>query len=233
MKYLIELFFVFFVFCASAQKQADFSEIRIAPYFSTDFNTYSNNSLNDYLINRNYFTSSNILSNLSVGFSLRSINNPSIFAVSFCRGASLIEEPGNNSLLESNGIRFEFLWDLIKNEKWLIAPCIGVKSSNYKFIAVSRDVFSPLTGNNLEECAQMLSKNIFSAGFQFDRQISIRFVNIHLGFQTFYNLNIGDNSWYGSNQQRLANMPTINLSGVSLGFYSRIELNPFKIQTKK
>lgn len=230
MKYFFLMFILFSYLSTSAQTQSIFNEIRIGPYFTSEMSTVSVGSLNNYLSSKSYFACSNTSLNRSYGISIRSISNPSLINLTFCRSESSMDKVSGNSMINSNGMRMEYLYDLINNEKWLIAPSISYQFSNYQLMAVSQDVFSPLTGDNLEESAHVFSKDLVSVGLVIDRQICIKFIDFFIGLHVCYNFNIAKNSWLNSNYEELVKLPEINLSGVCIGFSGRMEINQLKLK---
>jgi hypothetical protein len=130
------------------------SEIRFGVNCDFNVESLSSDDLNSYLINKGYYSSSNILETTSLGFSIRALDNHSIIKVNFYSGESLMENAEDKSVFYSTGFGFDYLYNLIKPETWFVGPYIGVRLSNYKLTAVSKDSISALTTKYVEESIQ-------------------------------------------------------------------------------
>lgn len=197
---------------------------------SINIELISNNSFNNYLINSGYYSSSNILNNTSLGFSIRPFKSYSMITLNFIAGKSSIENSENRSILYSNSIDLYYSYDLIKPEAWFIGPSFGFKLSNYKLAAVSKNSISPLTSNHFEEFIQIDNSPIANLGIQLDKKMHIYYTNFYFGFRAGYNINLSPINWDNSKSQKLINIPNINLSGISVGFNLRIELDEIKMK---
>jgi len=201
---------------------------------NSDFNIkwFSNDNLNNYLINNGYCTGSNILNSTSLGFSLRSLHNPFMIKVNYLFGESLNESSADKSVLYSNGFGFDFLYDLAKQETWFVGPSIGTKMQSYKLAAVSESSISMLTGKHLEEMIQINNSFLINIGAQFSRRIQINYLNLFLGLHGGYNINLSSNAWNNSIGQKLENIPNLKLSMINIGVNLRIEFNTDHLKVK-
>jgi len=207
-----------------AQDSADSKKLILSTNFSVDIDNLNVGDLNNYLLDKGYFVTPNSQLNTVFGLSLRD-NTPWIFNLLLFQGEAN-NEPNEKSSISSFGTRMELLYDLIKNDKWTIAPFVGIQTSDYQLISVSQNVISPLTGNNLEEICQMTDLFQFRPGFLIDRKLRISFLDLYLGMQISYCVQIGSDSWHNSRGEVLNNLPSTNFSGLSVGFTGRLHFNP-------
>jgi len=216
-----------------AQDSADSKRYSLSTSFSVDNDNLNVGDLNNYLLDKGYFVTPNLLLNTVVGLSLRDNITPWIFKVLLFQGESNKLEPNENSSISSLGTRMELLYDLIKNDKWTIAPLVGIQTSDYQLISFSQNGISPLTGNNLEEVSQMTDLFQFRPGFLIDRKLRISFLDLYLGMQISYCVQIGSDSWHNSRGEVLNNLPSTNFSGLSVGFTGRIDIYPIRLVGKR
>ncbi len=206
---------------------------RFSLLYNYDFNLISNNEINDYLFNNNFYSTNNALSVNALGFSLRFSDKPFIINMSYSQGTSWMYNSDDKSVLNLTGFGLEFGFDFIKSKKWLVAPYIGEMFNNYELIAVSKYTKSTLSKGKLEEAFKTLSIPILKIGVQLDRKISISYLNICLGIKGGYNIDFFSANWYNSNKQKLYAMPSINVSGFNFGFCMKLEFNMEKIGAQR
>mgnify|MGYP005860666103 CR=1 FL=1 len=230
MKKLITILFVCLTVNAISQDNNGLYSLGLL--FGYNLESISNSQINDYLVANDYYSSSNILSNNSLGFSIRPLKHTSIINVNFNYGVSLLENSNEKTIFNSSSFGFEYLYDLIKPDEWLIAPIIGLRLNNYKLMAVSKYATSVLSKNYLEEAFHTNLSPSLNIGMQIDRKIKIHYLDLFLGIKGGYNLSFLSSNWYNSSQQKLNTIPAINLSGFNFGFCGRIEFNIEKMLKK-
>lgn len=211
--------------CLLTFAQENKNEIKFGLNYDFNIESLSNNDLNNYFINKEYHSNSNILNNFSLGFSIRPLNGHSMIKVTFNTGESFIENSEDKSVLYSTGFGFDYLYDLIKSESWFIGPYIGTKLRNYKLVGVSKNLISTLTTKHIEESMQIDNSFLLNIGTQFSRKVQIHYLDLFVGLSGGYNINLVSNDWNNSSGQKLDNIPSIKTSGINVGFNLRIEFN--------
>ena len=163
---------------------------------------------------------------------MRPFNGYSMVTLNFLSGKSSIDNSKNNSVLYSNSIEFDYSYDLIKPETWFIGPYLGIKFSNYKLVAVSKNSISPLTTYPIEEFMHINNSPLANLGVKFDKKMHLYIIDFYFGLKAGYNINLSQINWNNTNGKKLDNIPIINLSGITIGFNLRIELDEIKIDNK-
>ena len=201
------------------------SVIRFGLDCDLNIESFSNDDFNNFLINKGYYSSSNILNTMSLGFSVGDPDNHSIIKVKFYSGESLMNNSEEKSTLYSTGFGFDYLYNLINSETWFVGPYIGTRLSNCKFVAVSKNINSTLTTNLIEEIIQFNNSALVDLGIQFNRKVQIYYLDLYLGLNGGYKFGLTSNNWNNSYGEKINDIPDINLKGISGGFNLRIEFN--------
>lgn len=232
MKFKLLIFFILIELGSIAQEHKTL--LRPMLLYSYDANFISNGNLNKYLNAGNYHGTDNTLLINSLGFTIRATENPSLLNITFSQGSTYLDNSESMSAVKMLGFGFEYGYDLLKSEKWLIAPTLAVKHCKYELVALSKSSKSYLgKESNIEEYFQTQLNTVASLGVQLDRKISISYLNVFVGIRGGYSLDLFSRYWYNINKKKLSEIPSISLTGFNIAFCMNIELNMDKIRKKR
>lgn len=176
----------------------------------------SNNDLNDFLSNNDYYPFSNeiLQTNISFGFRMRNVNDPLMAEIMFNNSNKYNIK--NSSSIDAYGININAFYKLNKSHEWILAPEFGFSLSNYNLTAMSKNIISTLSGNTLEE--SFTTNNVFGLkfGINIEREILIYNLTFSIGLNAFYCLDIGERKWFNSSNSAIQKIPSMGMSGVGL-----------------
>lgn len=226
----VHLLIIIFLFSIKviARDSADSKRYSISACFTEEIDILNVGNLNNYLESKGYYVTPNSLSDQVFGLCLRDKTIPWYIKAYFYRGETSKLESYDKSHISLTGTRLEFLYDLIKNDKWTIAPLVGIQTSDYELQSSFKNGVNQEEDFVLASYVQKHDLYQLRPGLSIDRKMRIFFLDIFLGIQMSYIVQIGSDSWHDCGGKILNSVPATNLSGFSFGLTSRINIYPIR-----
>lgn len=133
-----------------------------------------------------------------------------------------IKEVSNKSFINFTGFSFDVFKDLYKNEKWVLAPMVGISVFDLYLFAESSKITSVLTRNNLLEGFCKNELFFFKPGIEIKRKFQIGSVPIGVGVNCYYQFELGNGKWGNFNGKYYDSFATSKISGLALFLNSTI-----------
>ncbi len=218
----IVLLFCLLLFISSVFSEENKSINNTKLEFFTAYGSYldlnNNEDLNNFLLDNEFYLIQGSIRPTYISFGFTLNYNPFLTEISFYNNNTNMFADKNNSSIRSYGLNLDVFYNITKDKKWTLSPMIGIHINNYNLIAVSKNKISNLSGNSLEEVYQKNGILALNIGVDIKRKIVIHKFKCNVGINSSYKIDLGNKYWQNSSQSNLLNIPSTNMSGLSILF---------------
>ncbi len=199
-KLIIYLTVIPFLLFSQRNKLFDYCTVGLTYGLGNTF--YENTALNTYLIEKGYFPvydNNNFESppnTMNIGVEIYSKKSSQYCRLSMLKSLNISDKEVNNkSFVNYTGLSLDLFNDFCKNDKWVLAPMVGVSVFDFYMSAVSSGSISNLTQTNLEE--GFYKKGVFclKPGVEIKRKFQIGSCFVGVGINGYYQFELGNGKW--------------------------------------
>jgi len=221
MKHRLIFLFITFPLLLLSQNNKFFDRHSVGLTYGLGNTFYENTALNTFLIEKGYFpvydnnNFENPPNTMNIGVEINGKKSSQYCRISMLKSLNISDKEVNNkSFVNYTGLSLDVFNDFCKNDKWVLAPMVGVSMFDFYMSAVSSSSISNLTQTNLEE--GFYKKGVFclKPGVEIKRKFQIGSYFVGVGINGYYQFELGNGKWGNLTGEQYGNFTASKISGL-------------------
>ncbi len=207
-----------------SENNTSFSNVSFGMKIGFENSYFSYKDLNDFLVNNGYYplNDNDNLPSLCLGIEFTTKQSP--LHVSCTIQKSIMKTDRSlQSNINYTGFGVDAFYDFCKNEKWILAPMMGVSLLDVNLFSVSQNKISELTQTNLQEGLSKMNLFCINPGFTVSRTFTIQQFLGSVGIDSYYQIEMGDGKWKDVLNKKVDSVVASKMTGfvfgINLTFY--------------